>query len=210
MNLTDREQALIALVRDYQADECRAILETARAEAGRLTADAYRRERARLHARVVAERANARARIQAVRAERDTRARASCERANAKLLALAWPRLLVALQARWLDPRMRRAWIGAALEQARASLPQGRWTIRHPPDWDATERAEVSARLSQDLGQAPAFLSDGRLRAGLAIKSQDAMLDISLDGLVHDRRRLEARLLALMTSPARARQEMDG
>lgn len=210
MNLADREQALIALVRDYQADECRAILETARAEAGRLTADAYRRERARVHVRVIAERANSRARIQAVRAERDTRARASGERANANLLELAWPRLLVALQARWLDPGMRRAWIGTALEQARASLPTGRWTIRHPPDWAATERAEVAARLSQDLGQTPVFLSDGALRAGLAIKSQDALLDVSLEGLVHDRRRLEARLLALMTSPAHAQQETDG
>lgn len=201
MSLEDRADVLIALVRDYQASECREILEAARVEARRQVADAYRRERARLHARVISERSDARARIQAVRAERDTRIRASGERANARLLELAWPLLSSALETRWRAPTTRRLWIGSAIEQARAALPPGHWTIRHPPDWPATERGELSSLIHRDLGASPTFLADDALSGGLVIEGQGVSLDVSLEGLLHDRRRLEARLLALMAVP---------
>ena len=202
MKLEDRVQGLLGLVRDYEARECREILAGAQAEVRRLLAETYRRERARLHERVVSERANARSRILAVRAERDTRIRSSSERANARLLELAWPRLRTQLQSRWSAPQTRRVWIGTALSQALAVLPSGRWTVRHPPDWPATERAELRARLESVLGQAPSFLSDGGLIWGLIIEAEGALLDASLDGLLRDRGRIEARLLALLAVEA--------
>ncbi|NEV61846.1 hypothetical protein [Thiorhodococcus minor] len=207
MSLEDRAAVLIGLIEEYERKECAEILAEAQDEAARQLAEAYRRQRRRLHERVLAERADARARIQAVRAERDTRMRASAERANSRLLALAWPRLESALEARWQDPRTRRIWIGSAIEQARLSLPAGRWTLRHPPTWPATERAEIGARIRRDLGQSPTFLSDGALVCGLIIESQGALLDMSLEGLMRDRGRLEARLLALLATPAREREE---
>ncbi|MBK1719617.1 hypothetical protein [Thiocystis violacea] len=198
MNQEERERALLKLVSDYQEGECQTLLEAARAEAGRLLSLAYRQARARLHARVVAERANARERVHAVRAERETRARAGVERANARLLELAWPWLREALVARWREPESRRHWIRFARLQAERSLPPGVWTIRHPPDWASSERMELASRLTGETGRPPRFLADGALRAGLVIEVAGASLDISLDGLLRDRPRLEARLLALM------------
>lgn len=207
MSLEERAAVLIALIEEYERKECSEILAEAREESKRQLADAYRRQRRRLHERVMTERADARARIQAVRAERDTRLRASAERANGCLLALAWPRLESALKRRWEEPKTRRIWIGSAIEQARLSLPAGRWTIRHPPAWAATERSEVGARIRRDLRQSPTFLSDGALICGLIIESHGALLDVSLEGLMRDRGRLEARLLALLASPDRERAE---
>lgn len=200
MSLQEREQALIRLVDDYAAAECRDILATARADVARRLSLTHRQARARLRERVMAERSNARGRIQAIRAERETRRRAGVERANARLLELAWPRLRRTLEARWRDPETRRRWIRFALTEAARALPAAVWTIRHPPDWDARERDEVAARIRAQSGHAPEWLAEDRLRAGLTIESRGAILDAGLDGLLGDRRRLEARLLALVAA----------
>lgn len=200
MSLEEREQALIRLVDDYEAAECRSILAAAQADVSRRLSLTYRQARARLHERVLAERSNTRGRIQAIRAERETRRRAGVERANARLLELAWPHLRRTLEARWQDPETRRRWIRFALTEAARALPAAVWTIRHPPDWDARERDEVAARISAQSGHAPRWLPDDGLAAGLAIESRGAILDAGLDGLLGDRRRLEARLLALFAA----------
>jgi hypothetical protein len=206
MNTEERERRLLALIAEYQAAECRTLLESARAEATALLSEAWRRARAQLHERVVSERANARSRLQAARAEHETRSRASGDRANARLLELAWPRLRQVLVARWADPQLRRIWADHAVAQARQRLPVGLWTLRHPPDWSASEWAPLEAQLTNDLNQAPHFRADGALMAGLVIEADGAVLDASLDGLLRDRRRIEARLLALLARhPTQAR-----
>lgn len=198
MNTDERERRLLVLIEEYQAAECRTLLEGARAEVMALVSEAWRRARAQLHERVVSERANARSRLQAARAEHETRSRASGDRTNARLLELAWPRLREALVARWADPRSRRIWADQAVAQARQRLPGGLWTLRHPPDWSAEEWAPLEAQLTNALDCAPHFRADGALTAGLVIEADGAVLDASLDGLLRDRRRIEARLLALL------------
>jgi hypothetical protein len=183
-------------------------LEAARAEAKTRLADAYRRARAQLHERVVSERANARSRLHAARAEHDTRLRASGDRVNARLLELAWPLLRDALNMRWVHAETRSIWARHAVAQARRRLPPGLWTVRHPPDWSAAERSPLEAELTNVLNQAPHFRADGTLSAGIVIESEGAVLDASLEGLLRDRRRLEARLLALLARhPKDARVE---
>lgn len=198
MNLEGREQALLALVDAYREEECRTLLDAARREAAALIGRAYQQERTRLHQRVLAERARARERIQAARAERDTRERTGGERANARILALAWPRIEAALGARWRNPVGRRAWVQEALAQARQLLPSGVWTLRHAPDWPAEEWGALGTALAGELGTEPRFVADGSLSAGLAIEGAGATLDASLWGLLKDRARIEARLLALL------------
>lgn len=202
MKLEEREQGLLKLVEDYRETECRALLEAAEAEADELIRAAYRRERARLHERVIAERAQARARVHAARAERDTRERAGADRANARLLELAWPLLREALLERWQDPDARRAWVRHSAEQALRSLPHGQWRIRHAPGWERGDQEEITETLVAGIGCEPSLVADGSLAAGLVIEGGEAKLDASLDGLMSDRTRLEARLLALMASGA--------
>jgi hypothetical protein len=198
MNLDERVNGLLRLVEDYRDAECRTLLAAARAEAGEILARAYGRERQRLHERVAAERAAARGRIQAARAERDTRLRGGAERANARLLALAWPRLGPALIERWQDPQCRRAWALGALGQARRALPPGPWTVRHAPGWPDGERQSPVDELDLGPEAEPDFLEDPALAAGLIVECRGAALDASLGGLLADRSRIESRLLALL------------
>ena len=199
MNPDEREAGLIALINAYRDDACRTLLEAARADAGAVLDRTYRAERDRLHTRIVAERAGARARIHAARAEHDTRARTGDERTTTRLLTIAWPRLRQHLAARWATPDTRREWAVSALDQARRVLPDGLWTVRHAPGWSAAEWQPLAAALAVERATEPRFIADGALTAGLSIASGGALLDVSLEGLLKDRARLEARLLALLT-----------
>lgn len=198
MNLEERERGLLELVEAYRERECHALMEAARREAAELIGRTYQQERARLHQRVLAERAGARERIQAARAERDTRKRASGERASARILAGAWPRIEAALRGRWRDPAGRRTWVQGVLAQAGHLLPKGVWTLRHAPDWPETEWQAQGTALAAELGSEPRFIADGSVSAGLAIEGAGALLDGTLEGLLKDRTRVEARLLALL------------
>jgi hypothetical protein len=137
--------------------------------------------------------------LEAARAEHDTRARTGDERATTRLLTSAWPRLRERLAARWAAPDTRRDWAVSALEQARRVLPEGLWTVRHAPGWSADEWQPLAAALAEERTNEPRFIADGALTAGLTIASGGALLDASLEGLLKDRARLEARLLALLT-----------
>lgn len=208
MNLAEREASLLRLVAEYREQECRRLLDAARAEAVALVAATYQRERAHLHERMVAERRRAHGRIQAAQAERATRERWLTERAHADLLAAAWPRLSEALLARWREPRSRADWVASHLDEALRALPRGRWSVRHAPEWGEEERREPVRRLVEALGEAPRLQTDGGLAAGLVIASAGAVLDASLAGLLRDRARLEARLLALIeAAETRAKKE---
>lgn len=198
MNLEEREQGLLRLVEAYRESECRSLLEAAHQEAASLVARVYRDERARLHQRVLAERSGARERIQAARAERDTRQRASVERASVQILAFAWPRLQQALAARWSDPLERRPWVRGLVDQARRVLPRGVWTLRHAPSWPEPERQALARTLTLELGAEPRLIADDKISAGLAIETAGGVLDGTLEGLLKDRARVEARLLALL------------
>jgi hypothetical protein len=203
MNVEESAKNLLKLVEGYRSQECREAMDKARAEAAEILRRAWRREREHLHASVQAERSRARALIQAAQAERATRERASGDRQNAVLLADAWPRLRALLLARWRDPAARETWLARALDQARKSLPPGPWTVRHAPDWGAPEAAGATLALAagpKGEGRALRFLADPGIAAGLIIEGGAAVLDASLDGILADRQRLEARLLALLAA----------
>jgi len=204
MNVEDRAKELLRLVETYRAQECREVMDRARAEVREILRRAWQRERAHLHTSVEAERTRARALIQAARAERATRERTSGDRRNARLLALAWPRLRALLQARWQDPEGREAWVAQGLTTALDALPAGHWTVQHSPDWLAPEEAEPCIALAERLARrgapAPRFVPDPGVAAGLIVECGAARLDASLDGLLLDRPRLEARLLALVAA----------
>ena len=120
------------------------------------------------------------------------------ERASAHILASAWPRLEAALLASWHDPGGRQTWVLGVLAQARHLLPRGVWTLRHAPDWPETEWQALGTALTAELGSEPRFVADGSVSAGLAIEGAGALLDGTLEGLLKDRTRIEARLLALL------------
>lgn len=204
MKLAEREHELLRLIDDYREHECRWVLDKARAEAAELMRQVYGKERAHLHQRVVDGRGRARARIQAARAERETRERSQGDLANARLLIRVWPRLRTALLQRWSDSGTRGHWVSHYLEYAIEVLPKGRWVIRHAPEWGEAERSGSAETVQRAVGHRPAFHADGDIEAGLIAECAGAVLDASLDGLLADQTRLEARLLALFRQERRS------
>ena len=198
MNLRERQKGLLKLVDDYRDRECHRLLEAAMDQAEELKSQAFRKQRSHLHTRVLAERSRARERILGARAERATQKRLASEVRNLTLLQTAWPLLHERLAARWQIPEQRRLWADTYLRRALVLLPSGRWTVRHAPGWTDQERGAILSGLQDELGQVPRFRSEAGIEAGLIVESDGAVLDASLGGLLQDRTRLEARLLALI------------
>ena len=198
MTLEERELALLKLVADQRDEACRRALAEAEQKARETLRQAHRKERAHLHRRILDERARIQARIQAVEAERVTRERRQQARSSARVLEEAWPLLQLGLRQRWQDADGRRAWVARCVRQALGSLPAGAWILRHAPGWPPAEQQAVREELGRALGVEPQLRSDTDIEAGLIIDSGGACLDGSLRGLLADRQRLEARLLALL------------
>ena len=198
MSVEERELALLRLVEEQRDETCRRILAEAEQSARDLLRRTHRKERAHLHRRVLEERERIQARLQAVEAERVTRERVEQARSSAGILGQAWPLLQVGLQRRWETTEGRRRWVERCLREALGSLPAGAWTLRHAPGWPAAEQQAAKEQLAKALGVEPQLRSDPAIEAGLVIDSGGACLDGSLRGLLADRQRLEARLLALL------------
>ena len=101
------------------------------------------------------------------------------------------------LRRRWSQAGSRRSWIEATLVRALSRLPPGPWTVRHPPDWPETERAEFHRDLSSRGDRKPVeFQSDESILAGIEISSGRTSLDATVQGLLADTQAVEAELLA--------------
>ncbi len=198
MKVRDRERALLELIEENRDRECAHLLKRAREEASELLRQTYRRERRNLHRRVVDERARARARIETAAAEMATHRRQRVEKAHFALLTAAWPRLRQRLSARWRQPEMRRCWADRYFAQALRILPHRAWTIRYAPGWGLQERQAFEEALAGVLDDPPGFVEDPAIGAGFVIQTPGASLDASLEGLLADRRVLEAHLLGLL------------
>lgn len=219
MNSDEREQGLLKLIADYREQECRRILGEAERRARELRGLAFARQRVALHQSIIAERARAQSLIQAAEAERATRARRRSEQRDAALVSAAWPLLQQALVVRWQAPETRRRWVAWAFDEASRRLPAGGWLVRHPASWSEAELgpvlgAETSAEAGAELAsgddssgmdvletavrpEPPRFMVDDDIVAGLIISASGAELDMSLDGLLRDRARIDARMIAL-------------
>ena len=200
MKVEAREQALLQLVELYRDRECARILADAYERRANLRGQAYEKQRSALHQRVITERGRARALIEAARAERVTRERRLGEKYDEALLASIWPALHAALKQRWVQPATRETWLNSAFERALQILPRGDWVVRHAPDWPRAERDRLLTALAEQVGVAPSSSADTGISAGVVITCVGALFDASLDGMLRDRHRIEARALALWRS----------
>lgn len=198
MNVAEREQELLGLVRDYQEGECARLLEAALREGDRLIGEAWKEGRRRLHRVVTEERESAQSRVRSAEAELSTRRRMHEQRSNLALLNEAWTGVQAELLRQWTDAEGRRHWVGQVLAEAAASLPPGRRTLEYPQGWAEAERRAAVEALTLPDGTPPQQVEDPRLEAGLVVTSGHARLDASLRGLLTDRTTVEARLLALL------------
>lgn len=198
MNDRAAEQALVRLVEQYRARDCRELQKQAEEKARRLVLEAFTDARIRLHNAVLAERKRVESRIRGLEADLRTRRRAHRQASMHEVLRLGWERLHEALMLAWQDSRRRQDWIAQAVRLAGEHLPTQVWQVHHPSDWtgrDSRVLLESYASLnSSDVD----LIAEPEMAAGLIVSSAGTALDMSLAGLLADRAGLEARLLALL------------
>lgn len=187
---------LLSIVERHRDEKCSAMLGDADTQARQIIRQAYRDARARLHRNVEKTRNRTRQRLTSAEAQRETRRRQRRDQVNRRLLAAAWQPLHTALLARWQQPDTRAQWIDHVIDQAATTLVDNHWQIEHPADWPAQERHALASRLKHQLGKAPEFLSQQAMQAGLCVDVEGTRVDGTIAGLLHDRRTIEALLLA--------------
>lgn len=193
-------EGMLRLVGERERREREAILAQARAEARRMVTKARSEARKRVRRDVEEMRQWMRREIGRAEAAFETSKRRHRSRCDAALLDAGWGRLREALAARWRDPAGRRAWVETLLREALASLPKTAWDIAYPRDWPEAERGELARHLERELGHAPRFHPSADCLAGLKLCAGGACLDGTLEGMLLDRRGIEARLLAELGS----------
>jgi hypothetical protein len=93
--------------------------------------------------------------------------------------------------------------VALVLAEAHRRLPPGGWLVRHPVGWPQSERDDAAERIREAGGEAE-LSADSSIDAGLIVVGRGAVLDMSLGGLLGDRARIEARILALAKGHERA------
>ncbi len=189
-------QTLLTLVEQHQRSRCEQVLATARAKRSEIIGQAHHDGRRRMHEAIDTERRNAREKLEATRAQLQTRARQQQHKSALLLLHRGWELLGEAVLLRWKSPPQRRQWVCALLQQAMALLPARQWIIEHPPGWDHGECAELLPPVCEHCGSEPQLRANEQLHAGLRICADGACLDGTLAGLLADREAIEAQLLA--------------
>lgn len=184
----------IAEERDARVRE---ILEAGRRQADELIAQARLASRRRVRETLREERAQMDRQIQQESAGLATAARVHRLRVQRDRLERGHGLAADALRERWGGAEERRAWMAAAVEAA-AVLEPGAWTVRHAAGASAEELEQLRIRLAELAGEAPALEGDETLDAGLRIFAQDLRLDLSVEGLLRDRERIEGLLLAML------------
>lgn len=203
----DPLQILLDRVERDREERCREILQAARSEAEAVRAEAYAQARSRLHRAASDERERVREGLESARAARETRQRQARHQRTNAVLARAWELLEQALARRWQDPEGRRQWLRGALEQAGQFLPPGTWTITHPPGLDPGELPSDPESLPGGDQVTLAPEADPAIGAGIRIRCGRAELDATPAGLLTDRERVRAWLLATVAPQRREEAE---
>lgn len=199
MEIAEQTERLLALVEENQRQECRSLLDQARAKRRQLIDAAHQSAREHVHETVGRERARAISCIRSAEAELHTRRRAQAQRVAESLLAEGWTLLEQSLRKRWLDTDGRRAWIQRCAQEAVLRLPSGHWRVGHPGDCAPADLSLFSGFVAgQSPGTEVEMAIVAELEAGMVISIDRTSLDMSLGGFTRDRVNIEGRILALL------------
>jgi len=202
MNLERQQQALLDLVAADRREKCDAILVAAQDRSVAVLRQAHAEARLRMRKAFQDERLRRDARVDAARANLETRRRLADQQRASTLLAAGWKRLPEALLLRWQTPASRCLWVAAVVAAARASLPATAWHVLHAPGWPAAERDAIRAELAVARGGECCVDEDARIHAGLRIAANGNVVDGTVDGLLTDRAEIGSRLLQLLEEGA--------
>ena len=191
-----RIRHLLQVVERHRQERCRDLLEQAHGQARQVIRQAHSEARARVHQDILEVREQYRHKIRSAEARTVTRVRQRRQTADRELLMTIMEPLRVALLRRWRRHETRQQWIRALVQQASVTLVSTHWSIEHPADWPLQERTALEVQLNREVQSALRFEAQPSIPAGLRICAGGAYVDGTVEGLLRDRTRIEALLLA--------------
>jgi len=193
---------LLDVVVQHRDEKCAAIRASAQAESKTQLRAAWRAARQRLHKENVEIRRRVEHTLASHEAQQQTRLRQRRQVDDEVLLDTARESLQAALLRRWQQPLSRQQWCEALVNAAVTTLDGKIWTVEHPTDWPMSEHDALRERISSLCGKTPRLQANADISAGLRICAAGTCMDATIDGLLHDRERIDAELLALCTERA--------
>jgi len=200
--LDNKVRHLLDVVIQHRDEKCAAIRVNAEAEARALLRTAWREARQRMHSENAETRRRVEHALASHEAQQQTRARQQRQADDAILLVAARAALQAALLQRWQQPASRQQWCEALVNAAVITLDGKEWTVEHPADWPVSEHDALLQHITSLCGKAPRLQAQADISAGLRICADGTCMDATINGLLHDRERSDAELLALCNERA--------
>jgi len=188
--------SLLELLEQSKAHYCESTLAAAHAQATDYRKRARRIARDRVRRAVGDERERMERQLRLAAAGIETEQRRLGRRRDLELIRAGWTALEDALRARWRDGDGRRCWVDSALAEAGSLMPGRAWTVEHPADWPGDEQQRALAQAKDAFGVEARFVAAEDLECGLRIVNGGTLLDMSPQGILAQRRAIEAELLA--------------
>jgi hypothetical protein len=188
--------SLLARMHETRDAGCRQLRESAEAQAREIVTEARRRARQRVKEAVLEKRRQVEEHCRQARVELETRSRADRFAGLGRRLEEGLAALPGALSERWSDPAARDSWCRYVLDGAAVALRPGRWTLALAPGLGAAEREALAGSASEAAGEPVESQEDPALEAGLVVVHDGARYDGTIRGLMADRNRVQAALLA--------------
>lgn len=189
-------QRLLEIIDAYQNEECAKVLNETQNEAVDTTRQAFREARIRVKQDIETSRQSIERAIATAKAGVQAEEKQQQYIATQEYLEQSWLQLSDLLKQRWKSPDTRRRWVDKAVNQALQVLPESTWQIEHPENWPEDERRAVATQIRANSRPTPDFVAKKELAVGIRIIANGAMVDASIGGLMADRGRIEAELLA--------------
>jgi hypothetical protein len=188
--------ALMTLLEQSRSAHCSEVHETAALEAAEMRRRARKLARGRVSKAANEERQRLEHEVRMVEAEIETEHRRRARKRDMALIEAGRKALAEALAARWGERAQRRAWAEALLAEAAEVLLRREWTLEHPAGWAAEEREHAIGFARAHCGATLTAVPAEDLETGLRIRSEGALVDMSIPGLLANERTIEGELLA--------------
>ena len=201
--LGSKVRHLLDVVEQHRDEKCAAIRTSAQAEAKAQLRTAWREARQRLHNDNIETRRGVEQALASHEAQLQTRRRQLRQADDEVLLATARTALQAALQQRWQQPKSRQQWCEGLINAAVTTLDGKVWTVEYPADWPMSEHDALRERIHSLCGKTPRLQASADISAGLRICADRTCVDATINGLLQDRERIDAELLALCSRHAR-------
>ena len=186
---------LLNLVEQNREESCTKIQILAQDKAVKLISKAHSTARNRMHEFNISLRGSIDQQLSSTEARMQTQKRLARQQSDEELLVTGWTLMKTSLEQLWQHTESRTQWIDNLVNLALEKLASPHWQIEHPSDWATGERRTLQELLQNKLGHLPVLKADESISAGLRLCAANSCIDGTINGLMHDKPRIEARML---------------